>query len=97
MKPFLKLVAEDIQQRFGEELSDIAVIFNNKRPITYLKKHLSELYGKSLWSPQFFTIQEFFSLSSRAEPIGPLAQFFHLFDLHNELLQQEGSDPETLE
>lgn len=97
MKPFLKSVAEDIQQRFGNDLSDIAVIFNNKRPITYLKKHLSELYGRAIWSPQFFTVQEFLGLSSKAEPVGQLTQFFHLFELHNQLLQQEGAEPETLE
>ena len=33
-KPFLRLVAEDIQARFGKEISDIAIVFNNKRPIT---------------------------------------------------------------
>lgn len=53
-KPFLRQVAEDIQARFGNDLADIAIVFNNKRPITYLKKHLSEVYGKAIWSPQFF-------------------------------------------
>lgn len=97
MKPFLQSVAEDIQQRFGDDLSDIAIIFNNKRPITYLNKHLADLYGRPLWSPQFFTIQEFLKLSSHAEPASQLTQFFYLFELHNKLLQQEGADPETLE
>ena len=93
MKPFLKSVAQDIQQRFGDDLSDIVVIFNNKRPVTYLKKHLAELYGRAIWSPQFFTIQEFLSLSSKAEPVGQLTQFFYLFELHNQLLKQEGAEP----
>lgn len=97
MKPFLQSVAEDIQQRFGGDLSEIAIVFNNKRPITYLKKHLADLYGRSLWSPQFFTIQEFLKLSSTAEPVSQLSQFFYLFELHNALLQQEGVEPETLE
>lgn len=96
-KPFLKTVAEDIQQRFGNDLADIAIVFNNKRPITYLKKHLSETYGHAIWSPQFFTIQEFFSLSSEKEQISHLSQFFYLYELHNELLLEEGLEPETLE
>jgi len=61
---FLKLVATDIQKRFGNDLSEIAIVFNNKRPITYLKKYLSEVYGQAIWSPQFFTIQEFFRRST---------------------------------
>lgn len=96
-KPFLRLVAEDIQQRFGSDLSDIAIIFNNKRPITYLKKHLADVYGRALWSPHFFTIQEFFKLSTDAVEVSPLTQFFYLFELHNELLAAEGAEPESLE
>ncbi len=96
-KPFLYTVAEDIYRRFGNDLSDIAIVFNNKRPITYLKKHLAEVYGKAIWSPQFFTIQSFFKQSTDASEASPLSQFFYLFELHNELLIAEGSEPETLE
>jgi len=95
--PFLKLVAEDIKNRFGNDLSDIAIVFNNKRPITYLKKHLAESYNQAIWSPQFFTIQEFFGKSSNAEQISQLGQFFYLYELHNELLSKEGLETETLE
>lgn len=96
-KPFLHAVAEDIKQRFGNNLSDIAIIFNNKRPITYLKKHLADVYGQAIWSPQFFTIQEFLKRSTKAAEASSLSQFFHLYQLHNELLQAEGAEPETLE
>lgn len=94
---FLAGVAEDIKQRFGTDLSEIAVVFNNKRPITYLKKHLADTYGHAIWSPQFYTIQEFFSLASEAEQVSQLTQFFYLYELHNELLGKEGHEPETLE
>lgn len=97
MKPFLHTVAEDIHHRFGNDLADIAIIFNNKRPITYLKKHLAEIYGKAIWSPQFFTIQEFFKQATDASEASQLTQFFYLFELHNALLVAEGSEPETLE
>lgn len=97
MVPFLKLVAEDIQNRFGNDLSDIAIVFNNKRPITYLKKHLADTYRQAIWSPQFFTIQEFLGLSSRSEQVSQLTQFFYLFELHNELLASEGLPSESLE
>ncbi|GGH09186.1 PD-(D/E)XK nuclease family protein [Sphingobacterium alkalisoli] len=95
--PFLRLVAADIKNRFGNDLTEIAVVFNNKRPITYLKKHLADVYGQAIWSPQFFTIQEFFSLSTSANEASSLSQFFYLYQLHNELLQKEGHELETLE
>lgn len=96
-KPFLQLVAEDIKTRFGDDLSEIAIVFNNKRPITYLKKHLADTYGKALWSPQFYTVQEFFGLSTSLSEANPLTQFFYLYELHNTLLKEEGAEPETLE
>lgn len=88
--PFLKRVAEDLRDKFGSEISDIAIVFNNKRPITYLKKHLVDSYGQSIWSPQFYTIQEFFALSSDQTIAAPLTQFFQLHQAHNTLLEQEG-------
>lgn len=94
---FLALVAQDIKQRFGSDLSDIAIVFNNKRPITYLKKHLADTYGHAIWSPQFYTIQEFVSLASEAEQVSQLTQFFYLYELHNELLAKDGHELETLE
>lgn len=96
-KPFLYRVAEDIHNRFGDNLADVAIIFNNKRPITYLKKHLADVYGKAIWSPQFFTIQEFFKLATDRTEASQLTQFFYLFQLHNELLAAEGAESETLE
>ena len=96
-QPFLRLVAEDIKSRFGTDLSEIAIVFNNKRPITYLKKHLSDVYAQAIWSPQFYTIQEFFKQSTQDEEGSALTQFFYLFELHNDLLIKEGAEPETLE
>ncbi|UZJ65865.1 hypothetical protein OKW96_06890 [Sphingobacterium sp. KU25419] len=95
MNPFLKDVAIDLKNRFGEDLHETAIIFNNKRPITYLKQHLAEVYGQAIWSPHFFTIQEFFRLSTHLAEATPIAQFFILYHLHNELLSKEGHEAET--
>lgn len=95
--PFLRLVAEDIEKRFGNDLADVAIVFNNKRPITYLKKHLSAVYGRAIWSPQFFTIQEFLRQATQETEASQLTQFFYLFELHNQLLLKEGAAAETLE
>lgn len=95
--PFLKSVAIDIKERFGEDIANIAIVFNNNRPITYLKKHLSEVYGKAIWSPQFFTIQDFLAQSTHKEEASQISQFFYLYQIHNQLLQAEGIAPESLE
>ena len=92
--PFLRQVAADLLSRF-DNLSDVAVVLTNKRPIVFLRKHLADLAGKPLWSPAFFTVQEFFALSSPLPQSNGLAQFFILHQLHNRLLREEGLPEET--
>jgi len=89
---FLNRVAVDLLDRFGNELQDVAIVFNNKRPQLYLKKYLAEVSGKPIWSPQMYTIQEFLSLGTTLVPAGQLKQFFVLYTCYNELLKSEGKD-----
>lgn len=91
MKAFLKEVAEDLADRFGDQLHHAAVIFNNKRPVSYLQHHLAETIGKPFWSPTFFTIQEFFAQSTDLLIADGFTQFFTLHQQYNELLKEEGA------
>lgn len=86
---FLNRVATDLLERFGNELQDVAIVFNNKRPQLYLKKYLAEVSGKPIWSPQMYTIQEFLSRGTELVAAGQLKQFFVLYTCYNELLKAE--------
>lgn len=91
MVPFLKEVAEDLVKRTGKNLHNTAIVFNNKRPVAYLQNHLAQTIGKPFWSPSFFTIQEFFALSTNLQVADSFSQFFTLYQLYNELLKKEGA------
>jgi len=93
MVPFLKVVADDLVARLGKDLHHAAVVFNNKRPVAYLQNHLAQTIGKPFWSPSFYTIQEFFALSTDLQVADGFTQFFTLFQQYNELLKEEGSKP----
>lgn len=93
MNTFLQEVAQDLYNRLGDQLKDTAVIFNNKRPVSYMQQHLARVIGKPFWSPSFFTIQEFLSLSSSTQVADHYIQFFTLFQQYNLLLEQEGIQP----
>lgn len=95
MRPFLQQVAADLLSRFGDDLKDVAVVLTNKRPIVFLRKHLADLAAKPLWSPSFFTIQEFFRQSADVPEASPLAQFFILHRVHSSMLRAEGRPEET--
>lgn len=89
IQPFLYQVAEDLKKRFGDNISQIAVVFNNKRPVIFLKKYLSEVYGKTIVCPALLTIQEFMALSSDKIIGNEITKFFLLFECYNQLLAEE--------
>lgn len=91
MKAFLKEIAEDLVDRLGNTLHNSAVIFNNKRPVPYLQHHLADTIGRPFWSPSFYTIQEFFALSTDLLIADGFTQFFTLHQQYNELLKAEGA------
>lgn len=90
MKPFLQEVAEDLITKFGQNLQDCAIVFNNKRPAAYLQKHLADLYQKPFWSPAIFTVQEFFATATQLKIADHYTQFFTLYDCYINLLKNEG-------
>ena len=89
MNPFLKEVAQDLVTKFGTNLQDCAIVFNNKRPATYLQKHLADIYQKPFWSPSFYTVQEFFATATTLKIADHYTQFFTLYDCYIDLLKQE--------
>ncbi|RZK81185.1 MAG: PD-(D/E)XK nuclease family protein [Pedobacter sp.] len=93
MTPFLKEVAEDLVSRFGDELKNCAIVFNNKRPAAYLQKYLADIIRKPFFSPGFYTIQEFFAASASYEVADFYQQFFMLHRIYNQLLDEEKMEP----
>ncbi|WP_231460419.1 PD-(D/E)XK nuclease family protein [Pedobacter sp. Leaf132] len=89
MKPFLQEVAEDLVSRFGNQLANCAIVFNNKRPAAYLQKHFADIIKKPFFSPSFFTIQEFFACSTNYKIADFYLQFFTLHKIYNQLLVEE--------
>lgn len=90
VKPFLREVAEDLVGKLGNDLQHAAIIFNNKRPVAYLQDHLARIINKPFWSPSFFTIQEFFALSSELKVADAFTQFFTLYQQYNKLIMRAG-------
>ena len=66
MTPFLKIVAEDIYNRFNGKLEDVAVVFPNKRASLFFSEYLlAKNNGKAMWSPRYMTIGELFQQNSK--------------------------------
>ena len=94
MKTFLSFVAQDILAKYGTDLSQVAVVFPNKRASLFLNQHLARLAGgRPLWSPAYLTISELFRLHSRRQVADPIKL---VCELYKSFVAQTGTD-ETLD
>jgi ATP-dependent helicase/nuclease subunit B len=90
--PFLDRVAEDLVRKFGDDFGEVAIIFNNQRPIQHLKSSLAQRQQKVFWSPQFFTIQDFMRQVSGSQEVNKITQVFMLFDQYVALKKVQQPD-----
>lgn len=93
MKEFLKIVAEDLLNKYGTNMSDIAVIFPNKRASLFLNNYLVQLAGKPVWTPSYITISDLFRRHSELKVADPIKS---ICDLHKTFVKCTGID-ETLD
>ncbi len=90
MKSFLNEFAHQLKEQWGNQLQSVAIVVNNKRPISFLQHHLSESITEPIWSPQFYTIDEWMSLVDNSHRVDEIEEFFILYEAYNQLLVEEG-------
>ena len=93
MKTFLKYVARDILEKYGNNLSDIAVVFPNKRAALFLNESLARLTDHPIWSPSYITISDLFRKHSTLKDGDPIKL---VCDLHKTFVACTGIN-ETLD
>ena len=93
MKTFLNYVARDILEKYGNNLSDIAIVFPNKRAALFLNESLARLTDHPIWSPSYITISDLFRKHSTLKVGDPIKL---VCDLHKTFVACTGID-ETLD
>jgi hypothetical protein len=90
---FLTYVAQDIINKFGTNLSRVAVVFPNKRASLFMNEQLARLVDKPIWSPSYITISDLFRKHSPLSVADPIKL---ICDLHRVFTSITGID-ETLD
>ena len=93
VKPFLEHVAEDLLRKHGNDLSQLTVVFPNKRASLFLNAHLARLSDHPIWSPRYVTISELFRQQSHKTVADPIKL---VCELHRSFTAMTGFD-ETLD
>lgn len=93
MDAFLKLVAQDLYSKVGNDMSRIMVVFPNKRASLFFNEYLAQQTDSPLWSPAYISINELihsFSSLTLGDSILLICELYEIF-------RQETKNEETLD
>lgn len=82
MNTFLELVAKDLYHKIGKDLSEVAVIFPNKRASLFFNEYLANQDSTPIWAPSYLSISELFqrlSPLSLGDPIRLVCELHKVF------------------
>lgn len=82
METFLQLVAHDLYQKIGNDLSRTAIVFPNKRAALFFSEHLASQCEQPLWAPTYISISDLFrqlSTLKAGDSINLVCELYHIF------------------
>ena len=90
---FLQIVAKDILNKYGNNLSNIAIVFPNKRASLFMNEFMARQSNMPVWSPTYTTISDLFRSKTKLIVADPIKQ---VCDLYKSYIEITGRD-ETLD
>lgn len=94
MEPFLKIVAQDLFRKCNDKakgLSDITVVFPNRRARLFFDDWLSACSPTPIWSPEYTTIEDLFLSQSDLRPADRIEMVSLLYDIYIDELHSDES------
>lgn len=82
MNSFIHHIARYLLEEHENSLSELVVVFPNRRAGLYLRKSLSELIEKPVIMPQVLSIEDFVFKVTNFKPIDPVYLQFELFKVY---------------
>src|SRR5688572_19951049 len=87
MKAFLQELAEIVYRQHASSLSEVTIVFPNRRAVLYFRKYLSELLSKPAFSPALVTIEDFIGSFSVLKVPDKLELIYQLQRVYNEVVR----------
>ncbi len=92
MQPFLESVSKFIFNNYPNTKT-LQVILPNKRAGLYLKKYLTQKFGKPIWSPKIYSIDEFMNELSGFTTNDSLTLLFELYSIYKKEEGEKAQPP----
>jgi hypothetical protein len=93
-KPFLRFVADHIFEHHKDTMDSLCIVLPGKRAATFLKRHLAEAFGKTIWVPHIITAEELVTELSGLQVAEEIDLLCLLYESYRAL---HGEEAETFE
>lgn len=91
MEPFLKQIAADYYQQYGDSIHELCFVFPERRAGLFFKRYLSQIAGKPLLSPKTKTLKDFLLSLSAIKELDRTALLFELYRTYISILPETES------
>ena len=91
METFLQNTAKYLYGKYGDKLSDCALVFPNRRAGLFYTRYLSALIEKPLWLPGMFTIADLLEEVSTLKSSDPITLNFELYKVFQSVTKSNES------
>ena len=79
-KEFLKSVADYIHERYKDNVEKLCIVLPNKRGALFLKNHLAQTFGKTIWLPAIISAEELIAGLSELKTLEEIDLVCHLYE-----------------
>jgi len=94
MQAFLDKIAEELIQKYPDNLDRLCIVLPNRRAGLFLKKYLSQKIVKPLFVPAIYSVEDFVMELSGFQLIDPVSQLFELYKVHQDI---EGDNSQSFD
>lgn len=89
MTPFLKHTAQQIFDRYGNDMQEVHILVPNKRAILYLKHYFSEICTQQMELPCFHSIEDFVFETTGLKQCESIDLLFDLYAIHRNIADDD--------
>lgn len=89
MTPFLYNTANYIHQHFGDDTRKLLLVLPNKRGSLFLKRHLANIYNKTIWLPKIISAEELITELSGLQTADNITLVAVLYDCYRDVMKDK--------
>lgn len=82
MQPFLQKLAAYLFTHYPTKVSELCIVLPNKRAKIFLHHYLSQEFGKPIWAPAIYSIEDFISQLNGSQAIDGVTACFEFYSVY---------------